>query len=770
MAEKDYYTEGVPVPETPPPGVEPAPWGKTHAVGARRPRVDAYERVSGAAVYPSDLCLPDMLHGAVLRTPHPRARVKKVDAAKAAGMPGVRAVITGDDPLARSVRWPWSGTLSAPLLDPTCRFEGEAVAAVAAESAALARDALRAIAVEYEVLPPLVDLEKALDPGAPEVQEGGNVANRVSYARGDVARGFAEADAVVEETFRTACEIHTPLEPHGCVARWDGDALTLWESTQGVYNVQARVAEVLGLPLSRVRVVGHYVGGGFGSKLQLGKYTILAALLAKKAARPVKLFLAREETLLAVGNRPPAVMTLKAGARKDGTLTALQFAARGSGGAYPAGGVGSVDWLIRDLYLCPNVKSEMTDVFINAGPARPFRAPGHPQGSWALEQTLDLLAEKLGLDPVDLRLRNIPTVSQGRDGSPPYTSTGLRECIVRGAAEFGWGEARRRAEATRSGPVRRGVGMAAGLWIAGGGGPPSTVVLKLFADGSVNLNMGASDIGTGTKTVMAMVVAEELGVKPEYIQIEHADTGTTQFATGSGGSKTVPTESPAVRAAAVEVKRQLFALAADELKVPVEALDLVGGEIVDRRDPAKKTGLSALEKLKKRGVVVGVGYRGPNPGGKIVNPFAAQFCEVEADVRTGEVRVVRFLGTNDSGRVMNRATFDSQVFGGITMGIGLALTEERVLDDGQTGKMCNRNWHDYQVPTALDVPATITSVPIDAPDALANTAGAKGLGEPATIPTAGAVANAVAHALGVRIRESPITPIAVNRALAGRKG
>jgi xanthine dehydrogenase YagR molybdenum-binding subunit len=292
------------------------------------------------------------------------------------------------------------------------------------------------------------------------------------------------------------------------------------------------------------------------------------------------------------------------------------------------------------------------------------------------------------------------------------------------------------------------------------------VVLKLFADGSVNLNMGASDIGTGTKTVMAMVVAEELGVRPEYIQIEHADTGTTQFATGSGGSKTVPTESPAVRAAAVEVKRQLLALAAEELKAPPEALELRSGEIVDKRDPGRKTKLAALEKLKKRGVVVGVGYRGPNPEGKIVNPFSAQFCEVEADLRTGEVRVLRFLGTNESGRVMNRTTFDNQVYGGITMGIGFALTEERVLDAGQTGKLCNRNWHDYQVPTALDVPPTFASVPIDAPDAQANTTGAKGVGEPATIPTAGAVANAVAHAIGVRVKETPITPVAVIRALA----
>ncbi len=251
---------------------------------------------------------------------------------------------------------------------------------------------------------------------------------RVRYSRGDVQKGLDEADVVVEMRFNTACELHTPMELHGCVADWDGDSLTIWESTQGVYPVQNVVAQVLGLPLSKVRVVGRYMGGGFGSKLRAGKYTVIAALLARAAARPVKLFLSREETYLATGNRPQAHMKLKAGVKKDGSLTALDFWCLASGGAYPAGGTSSADWLVRDLYLCPNVRSEMTDVYINAGPSRPMRAPGHPQGAWALEQVMDALAEKIGMDPIDLRLKNIPRFSQARQGQPAvhfHRSAGL---------------------------------------------------------------------------------------------------------------------------------------------------------------------------------------------------------------------------------------------------------------------------------------------------------------------------------------------------------
>jgi xanthine dehydrogenase YagR molybdenum-binding subunit len=766
--ERPYYVQAVPVPETPGPRFNPGAWKKTEVVGKPLPRIDAYERVSGSAVYPSDTSLPDLLYGAILRSPHAHARVKSIDTREAEKMAGVRAVITGSTP-GTSLDWPYQKEVKTKLFDRHCRHEGEEVAAVAAETPYQAWDAIKAVKVEYEILPFIVDEQKALEPGAPAIHEGGNRSDVQTYERGSVEKGFAEADVVLEQSYRTESELHTPMELHGCVAKWDGDKLTIWESTQGVYAVQARVAEVLGLPLANVRVIGHYMGGGFGSKLQAGKYTIIAALLAKRTARPVKLFLTREETYLCVGNRPPTNMKLKAGVKKDGTLTALELTCLGTGGAYPAGAIWGVDWQIRDLYRCPNVRTSSTDVYINAGPARPFRAPGHPQGSWALEQMLDALAEAIKMDPVQLRLKNITSFSQAREGNPPYTTTGLRECLEQGAKAFGWEEARRKASETRSGRIRRGVGMASGLWFAGGGNPPSTVIVKFFSDGSANLNMGASDLGTGTKTVMAMIVSEELGIPFKKIQIEHADTGTTQYATPSGGSKTVPTEGPAVRAAAVEVKQQLLDLAAKELKTNAADLTLKNGEILSLSDPSKKLKVTGLSNLKRQGVLLGIGYRGPNPQGKVVNPFAAQFCEVEVNIKTGEVKVLRFLSANDSGRVMNRLTFDNQVAGGITMGIGLAMTEARILDGKQTGKMVNRNWHDYKLPTALDVPAEVQSLPIEPEDPEANTTGAKGLGEPVTIPTAAAVANAVYHAIGIRVTTSPIHPMKLNALLSRRK-
>jgi CO/xanthine dehydrogenase Mo-binding subunit len=754
-----YYIEGLPLPETPQPGAPPKAWQKTNIVGKRMPRVDAYERVSGSACYPSDVVLPDMLYGAILRCPHPHARLKRIDTSEAEKMDGVLAVISGESPEA-DVYWPYTRDVRMKLFDPLCRYEGEPVAAVAAETPYRASDALRLIKVEYEILPFIADERKSLDKAAPLVHPSGNrVAPTQIYERGDVERGFAEADVVLEETYRTECEIHTPMEMHGCVAKWDRDRLTLWESTQGVYAIQARVAEILGLPLSKVRVIGHYMGGAFGSKLQPGKYTIIAALLAKKAARPVKLFLSREDTYIVAGNRPPANMQLKAGVKKDGRLTALRMSCTATGGAYPAGGTNLVDWVVRDLYTCPNVKTELADLYINAGPARPMRAPGHPQGAWALEQMMDALAEAIKMDPVELRLKNIPTYSQARPGNPPYTTTGLKECLLEGAKAFNWEEMRKRTAGGKQGHMRRGVGMASALWFVGGGGPPSTIIVKLFSDGSVNLNMGASDIGTGTKTVMAMVVAEELGVKPDVIQIEHADTGTTQYATPSGGSKTVPTESPAVRAAAIAVKQQVLQMASEDLKIPAADLMFRDGQVFSAADSTKKVRITDITGLKRQGVLVGIGYRHPNPANKITNPFAAQFCEVEVNMKTGEVKILRFVGANDSGRVMDRLTYDNQVYGGITMGIGLAMTEARILDAGQTGKMLNRNWHDYKVPTALDIPAEMVSVPLDRPDPEANTTGAKGLGEPVTIPTAPAIANAIYNATGVRVKRTAMTPV-----------
>jgi CO/xanthine dehydrogenase Mo-binding subunit len=739
------------------------PWGETRFVGKATPRVDAYDRVSGTAVYVRDMALPGMLHGAIVRCPHANARVRKVDVSKAGKMPGVHAIITGDTAAARI---PWYFTDKGPaswIFPEHCKYEGEEVAGIAADTPEQAADAARAVVVDYEVLPFVVNPDKALEPGAPAVHEGGNRFGEPSvYQRGDTAAGFAAADVVIENNYYTPTQIHTPMEVHGSIVQWDGERLTVWDTTQGVFNRRIELAQTFQLPMSSIRVISLYMGGGFGSKLEVGKYTVIAALLARMTNRPVKIFLSREETFLSVGNRPSNRIWLKAGAKKDGTLTALEARFSGPTGAYPTWDVTS-SYQIADLYTCPNVHTEEQSIFINAGKARPMRAPGFPSCSWALEQTMDELAAKLGLDPVELRLKNVPTVSQ-IEKNIPYTTTGLRQCLSEGAKAFGWSEARRRPGT--DGHLRRGTGMAAGMW--GWGGEPSAIVIvKLLADGSVNLNMGASDIGTGTKTVMAMVVSEELDVPLEKIAIDYADTGTTQYAPDSGGSQTVLVCAPAVRSAAAAVKAELLELAAAELSQPVTALRLRNGTVEQMAD-GKQVPIPELKSLAQRQLLIGIGRRRPHPPGKTALPFAAQFAEVEVNTRTGAVRVVRMVAAHDSGRVMDLLTYENQVIGGIAMSLGLALTEQRVIDR-QTGKVLTANWHDYKIPTALDVPASQTCLPIDLHDTECNNTGAKGLGEPATIPTAAAIANAVCDALGVRVFDGPITPARVLETLS-RKG
>ncbi len=744
-----------------PPEKESASWGETKVVGKPLPRVDGRERVTGAAVFTRDMSMPGMLHALIVRCPHAHARVKRVDVSAAQKMPGVRAIIHGDTPDCKIPWYPGAKGPTSWLFDAKCRYEGEEVAAVAAESLEEAYDAARAVTAEYETLPFVVDMQEALKGGAPAIHEGGNQAGEPDLnERGNLAAGFAAAEVVLEQTYTTSTQIHTPMEVHCSLAQWEADQLTVWDSTQGVFDVQGELARTFQLPLASVRVINHYMGGGFGSKLELSKHTVIAALLARQTGRPVKISLSREENFLCVGNRPANRLTLKAGVKKDGTLTALSMKILGTTGAYP--GDASSSYLVSDLYRCPNVRTEGIAVYTNAGRDRAFRAPGFPQCAWALEQMMDALAEKIGLDPVELRLKNISEVSQAWGGMP-FTSTGLAQCLTEGAKTFGWKEAR--AKSKGEGPIRRGAGMAAGMW-GYPGEPNATAILKLYPDGSINLNIGCSDIGTGTKTALAMTVCEELGIPLERIQIEHADSGSTQYSPGSGGSQTIVANVPAVQAAAVALKVDLLALAAEELKQPVDKLMLRDGFLVVE---GKQISFQDLKFLGERRVLVSIGRRGPHPKNKLALPFVAHFAEVEVNTRTGEVRVLRIVAAQDSGRVMNPLSFNNQVWGGTTMGIGFGLTERRVLDS-QTGKMVNANWHDYKIATAMDVPPNPVCIPIDLHDSDCNSAGVKGLGEPATIPTAAAIANAVYHATGVRVLDAPISPMNLIRQFSMARG
>lgn len=734
-----------------PPEEKLQPWSETRVVGKGLPRVDAFERCSGKADYTYDIALPNMAYAAILRCPHAHAMVKSIDTSAAEKMPGVVGVLTGKSPGADIGWYGGFGPPQSKLFDPHCRYQGDEVAAVAAQTPYQAWDAIEAIKVEYEVLPFVLDEEAALKPEAPKLFEGGNSTGKpMPTKRGDVEKGFAEADFVLEETFCTSVQMHAMLEAHGSVVKWDGDKITIWDSTQGVYDAcMLSFARTMNLPYNNVRAICHYMGGGFGSKLELNKHTVIAALLARNAARPIKLMLTREETMLCVGNRPNAKMTLKAGVKKDGTLTALELTNIFTPGAYSS--MASVGFLVQELYKCPNISVIESGAYTNAGRCRAFRAPGFPTGAWSLEQMMDMLAEKISMDPVEFRLKNFTDISQSR--KMPYSSAGLKDCILEGAKKFGWQEARTLSKST--GPVKRGFGMAAGLWVMGSGGPPYTAEIRLFSDGGVTIKTGAMDLGTGTKTVACMVAAEELGVPLENVRIINADTAVTPYASNSGGSMTLPSLVPAVRSGAAIVKRQVLEWAAESLGVPAGELEIGKDSVVSRSDPAKKKTLEVLFRSKGVMDVIGIGNREPNPANKVVMPFGAHFVEVEVNTSTGGVKVVRLVAANESGRVINSKTFECQVFGGNVMGLGYALTEKRVMDR-KTGKMCNTNLSDYKVPGALDVPVNHEVVPVDLKDNECNNVGCKGLGEPCHVPTAAAIANAVYDAIGVRPVDGPI--------------
>ena len=730
------------------------PWTETRIVGRALSRVDAFERVSGQAEYTYDVILPDMVYGAILRCPHAHALVKNVDTSAAEKMPGVVAVLTGKSPGADMGWYSMGygpGPMQSKLFDPHCRYQGDEVAAVAAQTPYQAWDAVRAIKVEYEVLPFVIDEDSALKPDAPKLYESGNSTGKpMPTRRGDVEKGFSEADVVLEETFTTSVQMHVPLETHGSVVKWEGNKITIWDSTQGVYDAaMLPFARTMNLPYNNVRVICRYFGGGFGAKLELGKYTVIAALLARKCARPVKLMLSREETMLAVGNRPDVKMTLKAGVRKDGTLTALQLTSVSTPGAYSS--MTSVGFLIQELYKCPNVMVTESGVYTNAGRARAFRAPGFPAGAWSLEQMMDMLAEKIGMDPVEFRLKNFTDVSQTRKNLA-YCSAGLKDCLVEGAKRFGW---QARAGKKSDGHIKRGYGMAAGLWLLGSGGPPYAAEVRMFSDGGVTIKTGAMDLGTGTKTCACMVAAEELGIPLENIRIINADTAVTPYASSSGGSMTLASLAPAVRRGAWLVKHQIFDWAAEALGVPADDLEFKNHAVASRGNPDKKQTLDQLFRTKGVMDVIAIGNREPNPANKVVMPFSAQFAEVEVNTKTGEVKVVRLVSANDSGRVINRKTYENQVYGGMTQGLGYALTEKRVMDR-QAGKMCNVNLHDYKVPGALDVPVGYEVQPVDLKDNECNNVGCKGLGEPGHVPAAAAIANAIYDAIGVRPTNSPV--------------
>ncbi|HXX38941.1 MAG TPA: xanthine dehydrogenase family protein molybdopterin-binding subunit [bacterium] len=748
IEERDIVVEGDDLPV----------WQATEAftvVGTPVRRVDGADRVSGRARYTADLYPPGLLHAAVVRSPHPHARIARFDATAVERAPGVRLVLSA----ANAPNIPWYNGNSW-VFDPELRYVGDEVAVVVADTPAQARDALDLIEVEYEVLPHALSIDAALRPDAVQVHVDGNLLGGPErYERGDVEAGLSQAHATVEVPADTPDVLHHSMETHGSIVYWDGDMLTVWDSTQHIFGVRRQVASALGIALDHVRVLSRFMGGGFGSKNAAGKYTIIAAIASRRLGRPVKLMLTRAEESQVAGKRPHSVQRMRLGATRDGILTALDYWGASNLGAYR--GIGSpLAGPAKELYACPNVRVEVLNVFTHMPPASAFRGPGYLEGTVALECAMEALADKLGIDPLELRLRNYAETDQvlGR----PYSSKFLREAYERAAKAAGW----ERRAATPPAPVtghgkRRGLGMATQIW-GGAGSPPAYAEMRLNSDGTAEVRIGTQDIGTGVKTALAQVAAEVLTLPVDRVTVSLGDTDLP-YSPLSAGSQTLVSCGPAVRMAADEVRRHLLDTAASLLEAALSDIRLEAGRAFVAGVPER--GMTVAEIARRMGnfALAGRGFRGANPDGVTIRTFGAQVAEVEVDLDTGEVTVLRVVACHDVGRVINPLAYASQIEGGVIQGLGMALWEEHVTDP-DTGAALDLGFDGYAVPRSVVIPE-IVALAVDKPDPIANNLGAKGVGEPPIIPTPAAVANAVANAIGARVTSLPITPQKVLRAL-----
>jgi xanthine dehydrogenase YagR molybdenum-binding subunit len=708
--------------------LDATPWGldaKLRVVGTDVPRLDGLVKATGAARYTFDVNRPRMAFAKCLRCFHAHAKVLSVDLAGADKMPGVLAAEVLKQPGSRVT------------------FAGDAVVAVCAETEDALDDALAAIVVKYEPLPVAVTTDDGMKPGAPQPDpRNANVGEEKPNAKGDVEKAFAESDAVVEAEFRTQVQTHSALEPHGCVVEPNADGtFTVWASTQATQGFQQSIAGPLGVKPSQIRVLSEHVGGGFGAKFGADAWDHVTARFAKQLGRPVKQLLDRRAEHLVAGNRPDSIQRLKLGGKKDGSITAYSgevFGTAGNG----RGGAGAANLRV---YGFPVYSMKQSSVATFTGMGRAFRAPGHPQGIFAMEGIVDLLAEKLGMDPLELRMRNDPHP--------------IRQIQWKlGAEKIGWKTARRAVPGSDKGPVKRGLGCAAGLWYQKGGGN-YVVNLHVDREGRVTVQNGVQDIGTGTRTVLAVLVAEELGIDPAAVDVQ---IGDTRFPPGpaSGGSTTAPSIGPAAREAGLRAREGLAAALAQEWGVKPDEIVFNGSGFTG---PSGKTAAFAMAcaLLGPEGLSVS-GQRRENFPGFHGETAGCQFAQVAVDVETGVVRVEHVVAVHDAGRIVDPLTARSQVNGGVIQGVSYALYEDRRLDRN-LGDMVNPTFDTYRIAGMNDCPQI--DVILTSLESGFNNAGMMGLGEPATVPTAGAVANAVANAIGARVTELPITPARVLAAL-----
>ena len=739
-------------------------------IGKSVPRVEGVLKVTGQAKFAGDISLPGMLIGKVLRSRYAHAKILNVDVSKARKIKGVKAVITGKDTAGKT--WDLLNRDILPLAIDKVRYIGDEIAAVAAVDEDVANEALDSIDVDYQVLPAVFDPIEAMQPGAPQIHDVLlNILKKVSVNHGDVERGFAESDHIFEDEFATRSVIHASLETHSCVASYDpSKKLTVWSSAQGPFPRRDHLALTLDIPTNDIRVIKPCVGGGFGGKNEMLANDFCAALLSMKTGRPVRIVYSREEEFLGTRRRHPLIIRIKTGVKKDGTIVAKQCKIIADSGAYANRSPRIVAmcgaWMTLQ-YRIPNWSYEGYAVYTNNPVTGAQRGWAAPTVRFADDSQMDIIASALGIDPVEIRLKN---AIQSGDTTPnrfKITSCGLSDCIRMVAERTKFKEKWGRL------PPYRGIGIACGAYPSGMRNlsqDTAAAVVQLFEDGTVNLLTGASDIGQGSDTVLCQIAAEEMGVRIEDIRITTADTDLVPLDFGTYASRVTFFSGNAIRAAAKDAKKQLFEVVSDLLEANVEDIQSRDRWISVKGSPQR--GMSFAEAVqaalyKKDMIIIGRGsYNAPDleppslEDGRanisLAHSFAAQVAEVEVDPLTGQVKVLKVTAAHDCGHAINPAGVESQIEGSISQGIGQCLLEELAI---RQGKILNPSFLMYKVPLASNMPS-MDPLLVESEEA-EGPFGAKGVGESTQVPTAAAIANAIYDAIGVRIRELPITPLRI---------
>lgn len=744
---------------------------KEHAVvGKALPFVGGLDKVTGRAQYLDDIDLPGMLHAKILRSPHAHARIVKVDTARASVFPGVKAVLSAAD----CPRLPFG--LDVPdariFAETKVRYEGDEVAAVAAETPWIAEQALKLIEVQYEILPALFNPQEALQEGAPLIHadKPGNLAKSYTIERGDVDADFAACDYVFEEEFSTSRVTACYLEPFGAIARWEPDGrLTVWTGVQAAFQARSEIARALGIDPSRITVKVPTIGGAFGGKIWIRNFHPIAALLAGKAKRPVKFVLTRPEEFTASRPRVPAKIKIKLGMSKDGTLVCKDTTIVADNGAYSwAAPKILLNMSLRTdcLYRFKSVRTRSYLAYTNTTPTSGFRGYGNAQSHFAQECMVDVCARKAGLDPVEVRLKNAVRQGDLTLHGWKVRSCGLAECIEKARAAIA---RRRKPKNDQNGKIKRGVGLACMNHVsgnrAGNNFDGSSSMVRFQEDGKLVLYHGESDMGQGARTVLAQIAAETLGICPEDVLVMPIDTDVSPFCFGSYSSRVTTVAGKAAYLASLQVREQLLKLAGKILETVPGDLDIRAGRIHVRDN--KRTGISVAEVCRSAirtkatvGLTAYVAYDPPTEGANedfygdysSAYTYAAQAVEVEVNTETGQIRVLRVAAAHDVGRAINPNGIRGQIYGGVAQGAGWALYENMVYEGG---RLQNKSLRSYPLVTVTDMPE-VEAIVVETHDPV-GPFGAKGIGEPSLIPMPPAVANAVEDAVGVRIRDLPIT-------------